>query len=141
MNNYKYKIIDFSNYDGDSFDLTLDLGFELITHKKVRINGIDTPELRGGTDQSKALAKHAKLVAAEWVKCAMAQHKAYFVSEGYKGKFGRPLGDIVSGEGLSLKIYLFNQRLAVPYHGQAKADIADQHEKLIEHHLALGTIK
>ena len=63
------------------FDLTLDLGFNLITHKKTRIDGIDTPELRGGTDQSKALAKHAKMVASQWVKHAMEQGGAYFSSQ------------------------------------------------------------
>ena len=141
MQKYIYKIIDFSNYDGDSFDLTLDLGFNLITHKKTRIDGIDTPELRGGTDQSKALAKYAKMVASQWVKHTMEQGGAYFSSEGYKGKFGRPLGDIVNSKAGSLRNYLIKMKLAVPYHGQAKSSIATEHEELIEHHLALGTIK
>ena len=140
MNNYKYKITDFSNYDGDSFDLTLDLGFELHTHKKVRIDGIDTPELRGGTSQSKQLAKHAKMVAAGWVKAGLEQGGCYFSSEGYKGKFGRPLGDIVNPKGGSLRNYLLDQRLAVPYHGQAKSAIQDEHNHLIRHHLQIGTI-
>ena len=141
MNNYFYKITEFSNYDGDSFDLTLDLGFELITHKKVRINGLDTPELRGGTDQSKALGRHAKMMAAEWVKSAIAQGGAFFASQGYKGKFGRPLGDIVNAYEGSLKKYLLQQRLAVPYHGQAKALVARDHEEILKHHIELGTIK
>ena len=140
MNNYKYKILDFSNYDGDSFDLTLDLGFELITHKKVRINGVDTPELRGGTVLSKALAKEAKEAAAAWVSLSMENGGAYFSSEGYKGKFGRPLGDIINVNAKSLKQFLLNECLAVPYHGQAKASIAAEHEELIKHHLEMGTI-
>ena len=141
MNNYYYKITEFSNYDGDSFDLTLDLGFELVTHKKVRINGVDTPELRGGTDQSKALAKHAKMIAAQWVKHGLEQGGVFFASQNYKGKFGRPLGDIVSHQGMSLRIYLLQQKLAVPYHGQAKALVAKEHEEILKHHLELGTIK
>ena len=120
MQKYIYKITDFDNYDGDSFDLTLDLGFNLITHKKTRIDGIDTPELRGGTVQSKALAKHAKLMAAVWVKRAIDNGGAYFSSEGYKGKFGRPLGDIVNSKAGSLRNYLIEQKLAVSYHGQGQ---------------------
>ena len=141
MQKYIYKITDFSNYDGDSFDLTLDLGFNLITHKKTRIDGIDTPELRGGTDQSKALAKHAKMMAAEWVKKAMDQGGAYFSSEGYKGKFGRPLGDIVNSNAGSLRNYLINTKLAVSYHGQAKSEVAGAHAAILKFHLDLGTIK
>ena len=141
MQKYIYKITDFSNYDGDSFDLTLDLGFNLITHKKTRIDGIDTPELRGGTDQSKALAKHAKMVASQWVKHAMEQGGAYFSSEGYKGKFGRPLGDIVNSNAGSLRNYLINMKLAVSYHGQAKSEVAGAHDAILKHHLELGTIK
>ena len=46
--NYRYRIRDFENYDGDSFDLSLDLGFEIVVHKGCRLMGVDTPELRGG---------------------------------------------------------------------------------------------
>ena len=141
MQKYIYKITDFYNYDGDSFDLTLDLGFDLTTHKKTRIDGIDTPELRGGTVQSKALAKHAKMMAAQWVYHAMAQGGAYFSSEGYKGKFGRPLGDIVNAKSGSLRNYLIEQKLAVSYHGQAKSEVAGAHADILKHHLDLGTIQ
>ena len=141
MQKYIYKITDFSNYDGDSFDLTLDLGFNLITHKKTRIDGIDTPELRGGTDQSKALAKEAKETAAAWVKFSMENGGAYFSSEGYKGKFGRPLGDIVNADTGSLRNFLISEKLAVSYHGQAKSEVAGAHAAILKHHLELGTIK
>ena len=125
---YKFKILDFSNYDGDSFDVTLDLGFDLIYHSKVRIQGVDTPELRGGTDLSKAAGHQAKLAATDFVLEAMNCGKAYFLSETYRGKFGRPLGDIVAENGDSLRAFLIQNRLGVPYHGEAKARIQDQHE-------------
>ena len=124
---YKFKILDFSNYDGDSFDVTLDLGFDLIYHSKVRIQGVDTPELRGGTDVSKAAGNLAKVLATDFVCEAMNVGKAFFVSETYRGKFGRPLGDIVDSGGNSLREYLIANRLGVPYHGEAKSRIQDQH--------------
>ena len=127
MSEYKFKIVEFSNYDGDSFDLTLDLGFNLVTHQKCRINGVDTPELRGGTDEQKAAGRIAKEVATKWVRDAMDIGGAYFVSEGYKGKFGRPLGDIENINGGSMRASLISMSYGVPYHGQAKREVADLH--------------
>ena len=137
---YKFKIVEFSNYDGDSFDLTLDLGFDLITHQKCRINGIDTPELRGGTDDSKAAGRLAKQEAHDWVKEAVENGDAWFVSEGYKGKFGRPLGDIQDKNSISMREYLLGKRLGVKYHGQAKSSIAGEHAANIEYLKSAGLI-
>lgn len=124
-----FKIVAFDNYDGDSFDLTLDLGFELVLHQKCRIEGIDTPEMRGGTDDSKAAAVLARDTARAFVADAMADGGAQFVSETYKGKYGRPLGDILRRrDGVSMRAELLAQRLGVPYHGQAKAEVASLHE-------------
>ena len=131
---YTFKILEFSNYDGDSFDLTLDLGFDLIIHRKVRINGIDTPELRGGTDDSKAAGRLAKNMATDWVQNAIEFNGgAYFQSQCYTGKFGRPLGDIIDNKNNSLVDYLLKERLAVPYKGQAKKDIQDLHDANIKY--------
>ena len=141
MQHYTFRILHFSNYDGDSFDLTLDLGFSLTTHKKVRILGVDTPELRGGTDDSKAAGRLARLRASEWVDDAMSRGNAYFSSQGYAGKFGRPLGDIVDEDGSSLVEFLLSQRLAVPYEaGQAKAKVQELHDANIEYLKSTGAI-
>ena len=124
----RFKIIEFSNYDGDSFDLTLDLGFELVYHQKCRIEGIDTPELRGGTTLTKAAARLARDVAREWVQEAMEDGGAVFFSETYRGKYGRPLGDIErTSDGASMRQHLLDNHLGVPYHGQAKSKVAGEH--------------
>lgn len=125
---YRFKVLDFSNYDGDSFDLTLDLGFDLITHQKCRINGVDTPELRGGTDESKAAARVAKSAALNFVAAGMMQdEEVVFVSQSYRGKFGRPLGDIEVA-GASLRAHLIANSYGVPYHGQAKSAVQALHD-------------
>ena len=141
MQKYVYRITEFSNYDGDSFDLTLDLGFDLITHKKTRLMGIDTPELRGGTGKSKAAGYLAKLMAQTWITEAMDGGAAYFSSEGYSGKYGRPLGDILNGAGDSLREYLLEKRLGVPYEGQAKRLIQEQHDANIKYLEETGELK
>ena len=133
---YKFKILEFDNYDGDSFDLTLDLGFDLVYHTKVRIEGVDTPELRGGTELSKAAGYLAKDEAREFINRLWLKGEAYFSSETYRGKYGRPLGDIVGKDGTSLRKYLIDNNFGVKYMGQAKSSIAHEHllnfEKLQE---------
>ena len=127
MRQYLYKVIDFSNYDGDSMDLSLDLGFNLTIHRKCRMFGIDTPELRGGTAISKAAGYLAKEIFADWCIKAM-EDGLYFASENYSGKFGRPLGDMLNASGESLREYLIKNNYGVPYHGQAKAEIQALHD-------------
>ena len=125
---YRFKIVGFENYDGDSFDLTLDLGFDLILHRKCRINGVDTPELRGGTDEQKAAGRLARDKARLFVAEAMVDGGAEFVSQNYSGKFGRPLGDIVrQSDGVGLVSYLIGSNYGVPYFGQAKSKVAGAH--------------
>ena len=139
---FRFNIIDFSNYDGDSFDLTLDLGFDLVIHQKCRLEGIDTPELRGGDERHKAAGYLARDEARRFVKDAMDVGGAVFVSETYRGKFGRPLGDIVRvGDGRSLRDELLERRLGVPYHGQAKSEVAALHLENIERLVEQGQIQ
>ena len=126
---FQFPILESANYDGDSFDFSLDLGFGLVLHRKCRLDGIDTPELRGGTEESKAAGRLARDKARAWVE---ACERPTFVSETYAGKFGRPLGDVVDGiTGASLREYLLTHQYGVPYHGQAKADIQSLHDENI----------
>lgn len=135
-----FRILEFSNYDGDSFDLTLDLGFDLVIHRKCRLAAVDTPELRGGTDDSKAAARLARDQARGFVSDAMDTGFADFLSETYTGKFGRPLGDIVDHTGASLRAWLLLKNLAVPYDGEAKSEIQALHDANIAALKARGEI-
>ena len=136
----KYKVTDFDNYDGDSFNLTIDLGFDLIYHIKARLEGIDTPEIRGGTPTSKAAAKLAKDYVKEFALSAMETGELYFVSETYRGKFGRPLGDLENSEGISLREDLISKHMGVPYEGQAKSLVQEFHDKNYEVLIEQGSI-
>ena len=129
---YTYKILDFSNYDGDSYDLTLDLGFDLVYHAKCRLFGADTPEIRDPRPLYKAAAYLARDKVRDRIDVAMKHgSKVVFASENYAGKFGRPLGDIVI-DGNSLRSWLIRESLAVPYAGQAKSEVAALHQQNIE---------
>ena len=48
------------NYDGDTITFSIDLGFDTFRQINVRLLGINTPEIRGGTTDTKILAKAAK---------------------------------------------------------------------------------
>ena len=139
---YRYKILGSDNYDGDSFDLSLDLGFNLTIYRKCRIHGVDTPEIRGGTSRTKAAAYLARSRARDFVTYAMIHGGAEFVSETYTGKFGRPLGDIVrTSDGKSLREWLIENHLGVPYNGEAKRMIAGLHAANLEKLLKSGEIE
>lgn len=141
-NEYFYFVESFSNYDGDSVNIivsrTWDFGFEEKVIKrspiKVRLYGVDTPELRGGTDVSKAAARLAKDFVSNWLQEVFDQNALFFESWEYKkGKFGRALGDFynsITEERLSHT--LLTQHLAVYYFGLSKDDIQLNHESNFE---------
>ena len=58
------------NYDGDTFNLELDIGFSLRYYVSIRLHAVDTPELRGGSDLTKAAAKLARDKAHRFVSQA-----------------------------------------------------------------------
>ena len=113
------------NYDGDTFKIEIDLGFGMRYFTTVRLDGVDTPELRGGTELTKAAAKFARDEAARLIREA---HTVNFKSTAWMGKYNRPIGDFeIDGE--SLVKYLIDHRLGVPYTGGSREQTKKQHEK------------
>ena len=136
--NYIYEALDITNYDGDSFRLTVrkqwDFGFDIhvIQEHKIatRIKGVDTPELRERRPDFKAAGYLARDKAREWV--LESPGPVRFVSMDKPDKYGRALGDFIRPDGSTLTEYLLYNRLGVPYEGQNKADIEALHEVNIE---------
>lgn len=64
-----------SIYDGDTFRVNIE-GFPPIVgeHIPIRINGIDTPELRGKCDKEKQQARLAKQFTVERLRAAKKHH-------------------------------------------------------------------
>lgn len=46
--------------DGDTIDVMVDLGFSTYRRCRFRIVGVNTPELRGGTEETKVAARAAR---------------------------------------------------------------------------------
>lgn len=117
--------------DGDTVDIDIDLGFDIwVKGERVRLSGIDTPESRTRDQEEKKYGLAAKAYVEKFCddKWLILKTKKY----DSKGKFGRILGEIwrtSSFSDKSLNDYLIEKHHAVPYHGQSKEDIAEQHLK------------
>ena len=86
--------------DGDTIDVTLDLGFNVLLHnQRVRLAGIDTPESRTRNLEEKKLG----LAAKERLKEICAENKKFKIQSLGKGKYGRILGIPYTFE-----IYIYN---------------------------------
>lgn len=60
-NLYHYRARYRSNYDGDTIRLDIDLGMRVWKNSELmRLHGVNTPEVRGGTDESKAAGWEAQ---------------------------------------------------------------------------------
>ena len=94
MYEYKIKTIDHI-VDGDTFDCTVDLGFN-ISHKiRVRMYGINTPESRTRDLEEKArgLASKKRLIEL------LEQYEGDLILQtNKKGKYGRYLGTVFADE-------------------------------------------
>ena len=120
--------------DGDTCDVVLDLGFNILHKCRVRLYGIDTPESRTRDKDEKArgfLAKDYLINAIESGEKVVIQTKL----KDSKGKFGRVLGDVVVDD-ININQSMIENHHAVAYFGQSKADIEAGHlenrEKLIQ---------
>ena len=111
---YQYFAIVDRHIDGDTIVLNIDLGFNTwLMHESVRIEGIDTPEVRTKDLEEKA----AGLVALERVKqIAPVGSKVTLRSfKRQKGKFGRILGEVINSDGVAIGETLIAEGLAKVY--------------------------
>ena len=105
-----------SVYDGDTFytDITsCDINV-FCKHISVRVRGVDCPEMKGGTAETKAQAKQAK----EFTKNSLKSGKIFLRNYG-RDKYFRLLCDVnVNGQSLGEK--LIKAGHAIPYDGGTK---------------------
>ena len=110
--------------DGDTIDVTIDLGFDLYKKERVRVAGIDTPEKRTRDLEEKALG----IDATNWLKAKLAEaitgdDELTIRTElsGGIGKYGRLLGWLYIGDGdVSLNEEMIKLGYAWEYDGGTK---------------------
>jgi endonuclease YncB( thermonuclease family) len=81
---------------------------------KVRLKGIDTPEMRGKCAAEKKLAQQAKAFAEKWLK----ENQTQLVRVHYGTYAGRVLATAQIKDGDSLSAALLAESLAKPYRGR-----------------------
>ena len=112
--------------DGDTIDVIIDMGFDIMYKSRVRLFGIDTPESRTRNKDEKVRGLLAKKYLQEALKAGKTLSiKTYKDNE--TGKFGRILGDVFI-DGKSVNAQMVKDFMAVPYTGQSKQAIMQLHE-------------
>ena len=127
--------------DGDTIDVTIDLGFDLYKKDRVRIAGVDTPEKRTRDLEEKALG----LDATYWMKKQLddtikGDDELIIRTElkGGTGKYGRLLGWLYVGEDdISLNEKMITEGYAWAYDGGTKQK---NFEELREIRRSFGTL-
>ena len=110
--------------DGDTIDVTIDLGFDLYKKERVRVAGVDTPEKRTKNLEEKALG----LDATAWLKAKLEETikgdeelTVRTELKGGVGKYGRLLGWLYVGDtDISLNEQMITEGYAHAYDGGTK---------------------
>jgi len=125
---FLYKCVIQRIVDGDTIDVNIDLGFGIWLYKeRVRIAGIDTPEKRTRDKVEKVFGLAATAKAHELVP--EGSHCIIRTRRDKAGKYGRTMGDFVLEDGRLYTDIMVESHHAVPYEGQAKADVEVAHLK------------
>ena len=122
---YNFRVISIDKVvDGDTIDVTIDLGFDLYKKERVRVAGVDTPEKRTRNLEEKALG----LDATAWIKNKLegavdGDDDLIIRTEldGGVGKYGRLLGWLYIGDAtVSLNEKMIDEGYAWAYDGGKK---------------------
>jgi len=108
---YEYTALITKVYDGDTLTAEIDLGFMLWAKKiKLRLLGVDTPEIRSKRPEEKALA----IKARDRVRELCLGKEVKIITHG-KGKYGRWLASVYIAEDVNLGMFLIAEGLAEEY--------------------------
>jgi micrococcal nuclease len=118
---YEYFVKEVKNVvDGDTIDVVIDLGFDILFASRVRLAGIDTPESRTTDKVEKILGLESK----DYLKKHLKDAKSVIIKTekmDSSEKYGRILGWLyVNGETVSVNDKMINDGYAWGYLGDAK---------------------
>ena len=99
---YNFRVVEINRVlDGDTIDVTIDLGFDLYKKERVRIAGVDTPEKRTRNLEEKALGIDATNWLKEKLESTLSGDDQLSIRTelvGGVGKYGRLLGWLYVGD-------------------------------------------
>ena len=105
-------------YDGDTITIAAYMpyadGSSPLFRFSVRLNGIDTPEIKGHSEEEKKAAKDARSALNEKLL-----HRVVALRNVQTEKYGRILADVYLGD-LHINQWMIDNKYAVKYDGGAK---------------------
>jgi len=122
---YNFRVTEINKVlDGDTIDVTIDLGFDLYKKERVRVAGVDTPEKRTRDLEEKALG----IDATNWLKEKLestingdGELSVRTELVGGVGKYGRLLGWLyIDDSEVSLNEQMIDEGYAHAYDGGTK---------------------
>ena len=139
---YNFRVVEINRVvDGDTIDVTIDLGFDLFKKERVRVAGVDTPEKRTRDLEEKELGCEATNWLKEKLDGAISGDDDLVIRTelvGGVGKYGRLLGWLYVGDsGTSLNEQMIAEGYAWSYDGGTKQK---NFEELREIRRANGTL-
>ena len=140
---YNFRVVSIDRVvDGDTIDVTIDLGFDLYKSERVRVAGIDTPEKRTRDLEEKALGIDATNYLKKKLEDTIAGDEELTIRtelKGGMGKYGRLLGWLYIGEDtLSINETMITEGYAWAYDGGTKQK---NFEELREIRRSFGTLQ
>ena len=122
---YNFRVISIDKVvDGDTIDVTIDLGFDLYKKERVRVAGVDTPEKRTRNLEEKALGLDATAWIKDKLEGAIDGDDDLIIRtelDGGVGKYGRLLGWLYIGDAIvSLNEKMIDEGYAWAYDGGKK---------------------
>ncbi len=139
---YNFRVTEINRVvDGDTIDVTIDLGFDLYKKERVRVAGIDTPEKRTRDLEEKALGIDATNWLKDKLEDTIAGDEELTIRtelKGGMGKYGRLLGWLYIGEDtVSVNEIMIDEGYAWCYDGGTKQK---NFEELREIRRSFGTL-
>ena len=132
---YNFRVVKINRVvDGDTIDVTIDLGFDLLKKERVRIAGVDTPEKRTRDKEEKVLG----IDATNWMKSklegAIKGGEELIIRtelKGGVGKYGRLLGWLyINDDIVSLNEQMIKEGYAWDYDGGTKKKDFEELKKI-----------
>jgi micrococcal nuclease len=111
MYHYKIKKIE-RIVDGDTIEVSIDLGFNLTTIQRVRLKDIDAAETR-----TKDLTEKAEGLAAKaWLEKELSREGEWIIETFKEDKYGRILGTLYFvGDPVTINERMLNEGIVKPY--------------------------
>ena len=126
---YQYKCKINKVLDGDTVDIDLDLGFNIVlANQRVRMAGVDTPESRTTNKEEKPRGLLSKKKLAEKLPVGSWQIIETQRSDNNDDKFGRILGVFILEDGTKVNDWLIANNYAVAYKGENKELTQAEHQ-------------